>query len=53
MLFKRKQERKKATEVENFQLEQPEAFEANSLLEGINFGNQAVLDNGLDSFFTE
>jgi hypothetical protein len=52
MLFKRKQEREKATEAENFQLENPEAFEAESLLEAMDLDDQATLDNELDSFFS-
>ena len=53
MLFKRKQEREKETEAENFQLENPEAFEAESLLEEMNLDDQATLDNELDSFFSK
>ena len=53
MLFKRKQEHEKEAEAENFQLENPEAFEAESLLEEMNLDDQATLDNELNSFFSE
>jgi hypothetical protein len=56
MLFQRQQERdqaKQAKEAENFQLEQPEAYEAESALGAMTFDDQAVLDNELDSFFME
>ena len=53
MLMKRQQERVKEKEAENFQMENPEAFEAESLLDAMNLDDQATLDNELDSFFQE
>ena len=53
MLFKRKAERDKEAEAENFQLENPEAFEAESMLDVMNLDDQATLDNELDGFFSE
>ena len=53
MLMKRKQERSAKTEVENFQLEQPEQFEAESLLNAMGDDDQAAIDQELDSFFSE
>ena len=53
MLVKRKQERNKEAAAENFQLENPEAFEAESMLDAMNLDDQATLDNELDGFFSE
>ncbi len=53
MLFKRQQERVKEKRAENFQTENPEAFEAESLLDAMNLDDQATLDNELDSFYQE
>ena len=53
MLMKRKQERSAKTEVENFQLEQPEQYEAESLLNAMGDDDQAAIDQELDSFFSE
>jgi hypothetical protein len=53
MLMKRQQERVKEKEAESFQMENPEAFEAESLLDAMNLDDQATLDNELDSFFQE
>ena len=53
MLMKRKLQREKKTEVENFQLEQPEQFEAESELCAMDNDDQAAIDQELDSFFAE
>ena len=53
MLMKRQQERVKEKEAESFQMENPEAFEAESLLDAMNLDDQATLDNELDSFYQE
>ena len=52
--MKRKEECAAAVEAEQFQLEQPEAFESEELLlQAMDGNDQAALDNELDSFFQE
>ena len=53
MLFKRKQERDKEKEAEKFHFEQPEACEAESMLNSMNLDDRDTLDNELDSFWSE